>query len=1037
MKLSKPLLVISALLLYTSIILAQAQTAQTLEDARALENLGARARTSGNPAKAEEYSRQALAIRQKLAPGSVDVAFSLDNLGNISEDRGNLAEAESYYQQALDISQKSVPESLAVARSLRCLGRVAMKRENLAKAEEHLLQALDIEEKLAPRSRSVALDLISLANLAGRREDIAKQEDYYRQALQFGDKLSAEDSAAILTGLGTVSMQRSDYAKAEEYFRQALEIEQRLAPESLSVAAGLNSLAWAVGAGGESARAEEYLHSALDIAQRQAPQSLLVAQIMNNLGGSSYTRTDLAKAEEYFRQAFDIRQKLAPDSTDLAITLMWLGGVSSDRGSLVKAEEYFRQALAIYERVAPKGTGVAWALDGLGRVASCQGKVAKAEEYFHQALSIQDKLVPNSLPEAQTLQLLGGLAYKRHNLPEAERYDRQALAIREKLVPGTGQHAWALFSLASMLREEKQLDAASDFFAQGISAVENQTARLGGTEESHSSFRARFEDNYKSYIDLLIVRKQPELAFHVLESSRARTLLELLATAHVDIHQGGDPALLRRERSLRELIAARSSHRIRLLNRRHTDEQIAALDKQLGELQQQYDDIEAEIRFTSPDYAALTQPQPLSAKQVQQQLLDQNTILLEYSLHEPHSYIWVVSDTSLLVYELPSRKVIEKAARDVYGLLTERNIPIEKETESQRQSRLTQAEAEYKKAAAGLSQMVLGPVAGLLGNKRLLVVADGALQNVPFAALPSPVPTYAQHSSPEAGADASMPLMIDHEIVNLPSASVLAELRRQEMNRQEPPRAVAVLADPVFDKQDERVVSSMKRTDDTEEKIVASPSLNNELAPSVDQRTRSLGRGGYLNRLLWTHWEANAILKVTPPGQAMEALGFRASRATAMSPALAQYRIVHFATHGLLDSEHPERSGLVLSLVNERGEPQNGFLDLEDIYNLNLPVDLVVLSACDTGVGKEIRGEGLMGLTRGFMYAGASRVVASLWSVDDEVTAELMARFYKAMEQDKMSPAAALRAAQVQVSEDERWSSPYYWAGFQIQGEWK
>ena len=192
-----------------------------------------------------------------------------------------------------------------------------------------------------------------------------------------------------------------------------------------------------------------------------------------------------------------------------------------------------------------------------------------------------------------------------------------------------------------------------------------------------------------------------------------------------------------------------------------------------------------------------------------------------------------------------------------------------------------------------------------------------------------------------------------------------------------------------------------------------------------------------LPRLRFTRQEAAAIMAVAPGEINLQALDFQASRRTAVSPSLAQYRIVHFATHGLLDSKHPELSGLVLSLVDPQGRSQNGFLGLEDIYNLNLPADLVVLSACETGLGKEVNGEGLVGLTRGFMYAGASRVVASLWRVSDIATAQWMGRFYQAMESEKMPAAAALRAAQITMWKQHRWRSPYFWAAFQIQGEWK
>jgi CHAT domain-containing protein len=195
-------------------------------------------------------------------------------------------------------------------------------------------------------------------------------------------------------------------------------------------------------------------------------------------------------------------------------------------------------------------------------------------------------------------------------------------------------------------------------------------------------------------------------------------------------------------------------------------------------------------------------------------------------------------------------------------------------------------------------------------------------------------------------------------------------------------------------------------------------------------------RGMGFARLFFARREADAILKATPPGQGLKAVDFQASRATATSPDLAGYRIVHFATHGLLNSEHPELSGLVLSLVDQSGKAQNGFLQLEDIYNMNLPVDMVVLSACETGLGKEIKGEGVEGLTRGFMYAGATRVVASLWKVDDAATAELMSRFYKGILKDGLQPAAALQKAQVQMRTQKRWRSPYYWAGFVMQGQW-
>jgi len=436
--------------------------------------------------------------------------------------------------------------------------------------------------------------------------------------------------------------------------------------------------------------------------------------------------------------------------------------------------------------------------------------------------------------------------------------------------------------------------------------------------------------------------------------------------------------------------------------------------------------------------------------------LDADTLLLEYALGDEHSYLWVVGRDSLRSFQLPKRSDVETAARRFYELLTARNRQVKGETDTQRQARLEQAAAQYPQAAAALSRMLLGPVSPLIKGKRLLIVADGALQYIPFSALPEPLT--GKIANPQLGPTVNqtslVPLVVRHEIVSLPSASALAVLRRETNGRQAAPNLVAVLADPVFDLRDPRVVRAArsKESGAQRQEPKTAGTREPEEAETVslpaslveDRLTRSAGEVGMSNgaelrfpRLAFSRREAEAIVSLAPAGKGMLALDFKASLQTATDPELAHYRIVHFATHGLLNSEHPELSGLVLSLVDQQGRPQDGFLQLQDIYNLNLPADLVVLSACETGLGKEIRGEGLMGLTRGFMYAGASRVIASLWKVDDVATAELMERLYRDMLAKDLKPATALRQSQIEMWKQKRWESPYYWAAFVMQGEWK
>jgi CHAT domain-containing protein len=404
---------------------------------------------------------------------------------------------------------------------------------------------------------------------------------------------------------------------------------------------------------------------------------------------------------------------------------------------------------------------------------------------------------------------------------------------------------------------------------------------------------------------------------------------------------------------------------------------------------------------------------------------------LEYALGGERSYLWAVTPSSFVSYELPKRDEIEAAARRVYDLITARNQRALNETVKQRQARLARANAEYSEAAATLSRMILGPVAGQLENKRLLVVNEGALQFIPFAALPKP-------AGAELTTPAARPLVVDHEIVTLPSASTLAALRRETAERKPAPKTLWVLADPVFTRDDARVKrgASAKQAQPEIDDAVAE---GRGFAHEVGKAAAEAGFGDLLRipRLPFTRREAEGIATLVPAAARKQALDFRADRAAALSADLGQYRYVHFATHGFLNSVHPELSGILLSMVNEQGKPQEGFLRAHEVYNLNLSADLVVLSACQTGLGKEVKGEGLVGLTRGFMYAGAPRVVVSLWGVNDQATSELMVRFYRGMLKEGLRPAAALRSAQIEMWKNKRWSAPFYWAAFVQQGEWR
>ncbi|NJK70578.1 MAG: CHAT domain-containing protein [Microcoleus sp. SU_5_3] len=587
--------------------------------------------------------------------------------------------------------------------------------------------------------------------------------------------------------------------------------------------------------------------------------------------------------------------------------------------------------------------------------------------------------------EAVTLNNIGSVYSVLGEQQKALEYYTQSLPVSRAVGDRSGEAA-SLYSIAYTKRAQGNLTEALTNIESSLKIIESLRTKVV-SPELRTSYFATVQNYYQFYIDLLMQlhKTNPKSgydtkAFEASERSRARSLLELLQEANADIRQGVSPELLQKERSLQQQLDALEKRRVEVFSRpNYTPAQEAELEQQRQTLLTQYRDIQAQIRTTSPRYAALTQPQPLTLAQIQQQIVDENTILLQYSLGEDRSYLWAVTKTSITSYELPKAADIETATRNFLDAVTNpilRNLP----------KRIAEANNP-------LSQIILQPIAGQLAQKRLLIVGDGILNYLPFAAL----------SLPEiSGNKQNPPLIADREIVQLPSASTLGILRQNYNDRQSPTRTLAILADPVFSPDDERVKNQSNPTT-----IQAIESVNLGLSRS------SRDNDVQWNRLKFTRQEAQIIQALVPANSSTQSFDFEASRATATHPNLSQYKIVHFATHGLANSAHPELSGIILSLVDRNGKPLNGFLRLTDIFNLKLAADLVVLSACQTGLGQNVQGEGIVGLTRGFMYAGAKRVVVSLWNVDDEGTAEFMAKFYQEMLQKKLTPAAALRAAQL------------------------
>ena len=880
-------------------------------------------------------------------------------------------------------------------------------------------EALALYRAAGDRSRE-AYSLNDLALGYQKLGEMQKSLEFLKQVLLL-DRASGDHrgEAYSLTNIGVAYTYLGQTEKAVESFVQALPLMQALGDKR-----GEGTLLLSLGNSyqtlGRLEQARECFTRGLPLLQAAGDQGA-EGVMLNNLGALYRKLGNSSRALDYYQQALPLLRASGNRSVE-STTLDNMGVLYREQSELPKALEYFNQALSLRQTLGNKrAEGVT--LDNIGAVYRRMGDPRKALGYHQQALQLLQTAGDN-LKAAVTLNNIGAAQRQIGDFSQAlESY----------------QQAWRLLQVAGdrlvqadTLRKRAEIERDLEKFAESRSSIEQAIALLEDvrasvdSEEDRASFFATVTDYYEFHTDLLMQlhRADPQAghertALHISEQSRARSLLELLGEAREGIREGVSPQLLERERNLHHRLTAAFDALNKTLGGRSAKEQREASEKEVYVLTGEYRKVLSEIRATSPRYAALTQPQPLTAEEIQKRALDDDTLLLEYALGERRSYLWVVSPSSISSYQLPPRAEIEALARKVYEQLIARL------------AKQGAPDSQFNSQASALSRTLLGPASSQLGAKRLVIVAPGALAYLPFAVLPVP--------SAGGQSDGFQPLISVHEVVNLPSASVLSVIRRETVGRQAAAKSVAVLADPVFDANDARVAlartkSAIKGTQTASAAAAPTAELP-ALTRSIQTMNLSNTRTG-LTRLLFSREEAEAIYSLVSGGAGLKATDFKASRATATSDELSQYRIVHFATHGLLNSEHPELSGLALSLIDETGKPQDGFLRLHEIYNLKLNADLVVLSACQTGLGKEIKGEGLVGLTRGFMYAGAPRVVASLWRVDDAATAELMKRFYRGMLKDKLRPAAALRAAQLELMKRPAWRSPYFWGAFILQGEW-
>lgn len=888
------------------------------------------------------------------------------SLGEIYLTWSRYHDALRMYRLALSLSQQTDPD-------LKCsiVSHIAIAYGTFGSVETSLRyakQAMDIAAGSAnPDARAEAAEALGLGLLYST--DPHQALNLFREAEEIfrnDHNVEAEASAARYTGWALASLGFTEEALNEDNRGLQLCMSSGYAYGTAQIQAARGLLLAVTGETDRALADFQHARQVFHVVDDRDSEAV----VLNELGVINEDLGNYQDSLQFYSRARQIFALLEDDSGEITA----IDGAARAQLSFKRypqAESLYRMELRRARR-AKNYRDQASSLLNLGDIYARQGDYKRSNTLFSQALALCHA-IEHAHAETDVLIHLGRLYVEEGQYTAAIGSFQQAVRSANR-IDRVSRQAEAHYGLASAYRALKQYDQAKTESESAIQIIESERTKVSDFD-SRATYFASVHQYYQLYIDILMQLDQqhPEqgfaqLAFEAAEKSKVRSLLDMLASSSPETQCHG--------------VALNAS-----------------------------DNPSASTLPTGD--CAIPSASALALAQVQKEIQGDDVVLLEYALSPERSYLWLVEDGRISSILLPGEDRISQLAMKYRAALTARQpLP---GGDPHFAARVAYADQELDGLSQELSEMLLGPVAGSLTGKRVLVVPDGVLRYIPFAALQIPS---------KAGNKPNQRLGEKFDVVTLPSASTLESLRAASARRSAPTRLAAVFADPVFAADDPRV----RKQGRAKAPSVQIPTLSAALRDVPVNASR-------IPRLIASGAEANAIARALS-GQVDVETGFDANREAVLSGNLSQYRYIHFATHGLLDSRRAELSGLILSLVDQNGQPQDGYLRVRDIYGLRLSADLVVLSSCSSALGKDVESEGIIGLTRAFLFAGSNRVISSLWKVDDEATKELMKAFYSQLHAGA-TPAAALRSAQSTLAHDPHWKSPYYWAAFILQGEYK
>lgn len=890
-----------------------------------------------------------------LAEGEV---LDLSLLSHVYDMDNNIAESKAFFEKALELS-KSNPTNTGRAYALLAAGEYHFLHVNVRAAQKLFENALEYAENIPDPDLNARIQInlsVTLATSGQREESLNRVGEAARNFEQAGNRRGL---AQALNARGFIHIIYDEKQKALDSYQQAL----ALFPEDIDLlehAKSIAGIASIYSEYGETTLSEKYWREAYNLNVRAAYQMGQLA-ILPELAKSAYARDGKSSSDNFLAKAIELSLKPGNEIFGAYLKIE-LAEIDFRNGAFAAAVEKNKEALAIYENFGLQNPSI---INNIGKATEKTGDLGLARSYYESALE-KNNQIRNSQGSAESL------------------YD----LARLDLLDGSIESALELSGKSVNITETIYYD------------VLNTNLR--------SSFMSSVYDRYELHINLLMAMnsRSPSSGYDVLalqtaEKARSRSIREMISLTGANFTKDADPNLVKREKEILFQLNSNANQLTDLLNSRAPKNEIDEADSEISHLQDELEQIKSTLKQKSPIYSEIENPTPFNVQDFQKTVLDDNTLLLEFSLGTRESYLWVIGRNEINSYKLPPREEIEGDVLALRELLARGDLKKDETLEDFRKREIDE-ETNYWRIAQKLSDTLFGPIGDQLSDQKLIVVPDGKLALFPVAALPAP------------GKSSSEPLVLNHEIIYEPSAAALSLILSIQTENRNAGKKLLVLSDPVFQADDGRLSDGA----DGNKTFRGTTSLSD------------------LSRLESSKIEAAAIIDIVGKGQADLFEGFAANRDQFFQTNLSEYQILHFATHGLVDENRPELSGLVLSRFNKQRERLKELISLQDIYSLKLNADLVVLSACDTGIGKEVKGEGLISLNNAFLQVGARTVISSFWKVEDTATVEFMKWFYGNLDSG-MTASKALQQAQIRMWESNRFRSPFYWAAFNVQGDFR